>query len=311
MATLARDLQNRGIRLVDPYKAHQQKLALLTREKTEESSASEEEYLSEEEEESDVEEETIMPRTTKKVQPPKSPSDGLNKGLGSLSIGNDNIQPIVGNLQVPYVSGRWEFYDKNSKSMKGFAMLRMNLHPGADADDVQISWQDEYTVVLKIKWPMWMQDSTMMSGLDISQDANGKLFETYPEDHKVYDSFGQTTMHLEAEDGNIYYQRNSFKFKKKMDVTMYKPEVFETQIDQHGRVATILQVLFQELVENKPFMSPTTTKRAGGAIKYSKSTGVAAAATAARKRPSPNARAGGNTTRSGAKPSPAKKKKTN
>ena len=154
--------------------------------------------------------------------------------------------------------------------MKGYVMLRLCLHPGADAKDIEVKWQDTKTIIIKIKWPIWMQESTMLSGFDMTV-VNGQAFKTYPEDHNIYNSFGLTTKDLEAEDRNVYYQENIFKFKQEMDIQQFKPEVFKAAIDKNGRVATILQILFAEAVEKQPFMSPTTTKRTGGSIKFSKS----------------------------------------
>ena len=71
-----------------------------------------------------------------------------------------------------------------------------------------------------------------------------------------------------------------------MDIQQFKPEIFEAAIDKNGRVATILQILFVEAIEKKPFMSPTTTKRTGGSIKFSKLPVLG-------KRPSPNPKASG------------------
>ena len=165
----------------------------------------------------------------------------------------------------------------------------MSLHPGADAQDIEVKWQDTRTIILKIKWPIWMQEPTMLSGLNMTV-VNGHAIETYPEEHNVYGSFGLTTKNLEADDGNIYYQENIFKFRQEMDIQQFKPEVFEAAIDKQGRVATILQIVFAEAVEKKPFMSPTTTKRAGGTIKFSKSN---LPTMILGKRPSPNSKAPG------------------
>ena len=68
--------------------------------------------------------------------------------------------------------------------------MRMVIHSGTDANDVKISWEGERSVYVKIKRPEWLQDSTMMSGVDISQDALGQDIETYPETHQVYNSMG-------------------------------------------------------------------------------------------------------------------------
>ena len=312
MSQLARDLLNRGLTIANPFEEHQEKLSALqrTQKQEEEDSSSEEEDESDSEEESDDEDEVaiIMPRSSKKT-PTKSRSlsSGLDNHISSLLIGGDkNIQPITGSLTVPYISGRWEIFDRTIKAMKGYVMLRMSLHPGADSNDIEVKWLDAKTITIKIKWPIWMQESTMLSGLDMTT-VNSQLFETYPEEHNVYNSFGVTTKSLEAEDGNIYYQENVFKFKQDMDIQQFKPEIFEAAIDKTGRVATILQILFAEAIEKKPFMSPTTTKRSGGSIKFSKLPG----ALGKRTSPNPKAPGGGGGRASTANGNANKKQKTN
>ena len=156
------------------------------------------------------------------------------------------------------MSGRWEIFNRTIKAMKGYFMLRLSLHSGANAQDMKVKWQDARTIILKIKLPIWMQEPTMLSGLDMRM-VNGQTLKSYPEEHIVYGSFGLTTKNLEAEDGNVYYQENIFRFQQEMDIHQFKPEVFEAVIHKNGCVATILQILFAEAVEKKPFMSPTTT----------------------------------------------------
>ena len=95
-----------------------------------------------------------------------------------------------------------------------------------------------------------------------------------------------------------------------MDIQQFKPEVFEAAIDMNRCVATILQIVFGEAVEKKPFMSPTTTKCSGGTIKFSKSNLPILG-----KRPSPNSKvpAGSGVIRgfSSNNTNPKKKTKTN
>ena len=127
----------------------------------------------------------------------------------------------------------------------------------------------------------------MMSGVDISQDALGQDIETYPESHQVYNSMGLTSKKLEEEDGMIY-SSGLFTFQKKMDITKYKPECFDIEVDPNTSLtATILQILFAEMIDEKPFSSPIVKKRGGG-LKFSKSSMKSSSAAAAGgKRSSP------------------------
>ena len=110
MSQLARDLLNKGHALVNPFEEHQQKKLLALQQK-DESSSEDKDYIAEEEEEEEEssseedkeedyieEQEAIMPKTSGKKMPVKSSSSGLDSQICALSIGDKNIQPIVGNL---------------------------------------------------------------------------------------------------------------------------------------------------------------------------------------------------------------------
>ena len=58
--------------------------------------------------------------------------------------------------------------------MQGYVLMRIVIHSGTDANDVMISWEGERSVYVKTKWPEWLQDSTIISGVDISRDALGQ-----------------------------------------------------------------------------------------------------------------------------------------
>ena len=123
--------------------------------------------------------------------------------------------------------------------------------------------------MIKIKWPKWFQDNTMMSDVDVSVDEQGNMTNNYPEHHQVYNIMGLTSRKLEDDDGHIY-SKGLFCFQHRMDITKYNPECFKIEVDNQKKTATIFQILFMELVDDKPFVSPIVKKKGGG-LKFSKS----------------------------------------
>ena len=259
MATLAQDLQNRGIKLVDPFKEHQQRVA-----SDSEAEQSEATSHQEEEEEEDDDEFYTMPSKTVRIADPLSPE--LGSRLKSLSI-KGPIQTISGSLPYPMLSGRWEVWDHDLKILNGYCMMRMLLHSGTKETDYKLDWVDKKTLKIKLKWPIFMQNALFMTGLDVTE-----THENYPEGHQVYTDMGKNSKKLEDEDGFVYSE-GFFRFSKPMDMNedKYKAEVFECPVDADGNKGTILQVLFLEKnEERKVFPSPVATKKQSK-IRFSKS----------------------------------------
>ena len=260
MATLAQDLQNRGIQLVDPFKEHQQRVASDSEAEQSEATSHQEE----EEEEEDDDEFYTMPSKTVRIADPLSPE--LGSRLKSLSI-KGPIQTISGSLPYPMLSGRWEVWDHNLKILNGYCMMRMLLHSGTKETDYKLDWVDKKTLKIKLKWPIFMQNALFMTGLDVTE-----THENYPEGHQVYTDMGKNSRKLEDEDGFVYSE-GFFRFSKPMDMNedKYKAEVFECPVDADGNKGTILQVLFLEKSEErKVFTSPVATKKQSK-IRFSKS----------------------------------------
>ena len=283
MAELAYDLHNKQSKLKNPLEIIQKKLSALNgttyqsddtgSEVDGSSSAPSESETSSVAETSEEEEEFVtMPKkkTVSILKSPTSTSPELNERLSTLSL-NGPVQPVSGTLGIPYLSGRWECFDHTPgvKAMKAYILMRMVINSGTQAEDIKLAWENERAISIKMAWPTWLQDSTMMSGVDIATDATGVSTENYPSDHKVYDSMGLTSKRLEEDDGKIY-STAVFKFKNRMDITDYKPEFFDIVVDNENQTATILQIKFSELIEDKPFASPITKKQ-GGTLKFSKS----------------------------------------
>ena len=264
MATLAQDLQNRGIKLVDPFKEHQQRVASL-KESLSDSEAEQSDAIShqEEEEEDDDELYTMLSKTVR-IADPLSPE--LGSRLKPLSI-KGPIQTISGSLPYPMLSGRWEVWDHDLKILNGYCMMRMLLHSGTKETDYKLDWVDKKTLKIKLKWPIFMQNALFMTGLDVTG-----THENYPEGHQVYTDMGKNSRKLEDEDGFVYSE-GFFRFSKPMDMNedKYKAEVFECPVDADGNKGTILQVLFLEKSEErKVFTSPVATKKQSK-IRFSKS----------------------------------------
>lgn len=290
MATLAKDLHNRGIRLVDPHEEHNERVASIKNQAVASAVVREAEQTgSESEAESEEENESItMPSTPTSIlkSSKKSPSADLAKQLNTLSI-NGPIQTINGGMNDPMLSGRWEKWDHDRKIMNGFCLMRMMLRGGIKQDDFQFVWKDKRTFVIRLKWPAFFQNPTWMASLDIKQDAMNQDFEVYPATHEVYNSMGVNSKKLESKDGHVYTE-GVFYFERDMmtDESKYVPEVFHAPCDAAGNKCTILQILFHEKNEYaKPFASPVTIKES--TIRFSKLPPAPAAAAAPAGAPSP------------------------
>jgi hypothetical protein len=283
MATLSDYLHTKGIVLEDPLNEHQKKLQSVKSPQSrgvtfEESSASEVEEDSSIATNTEEDRVETMPKkgilkSKSSASPPDSPSD---LKLSACTI-TSPIQSITGSLAYPMLSGRWNQFDHKKKIDYGYCLMRMYIgHPGIKETDFQFSWLDERTFVIRMKWPIFMQNSLFMSSLDtkdmVDENTNQTIeYEVYPEGHKVYDSMGKNSAKLEDDDGNIYTE-GAFTFKRDMDTSEEKwtAEIFCTEVDADGNKGSILQIAFAEMVDDKkPFSSPIKMK-AGGKLRLSK-----------------------------------------
>ena len=78
--------------------------------------------------------------------------------------------------------------------MKGHILLRILLHNG------DISWHDDHTFIVRIKWPKFMKKVLMMTTLDKIADSDGKDIDCFPKGHKIYNSLGNNVAGLKDED---------------------------------------------------------------------------------------------------------------
>jgi len=271
MATLAIDLKRRGIRLEDPLQRKQASTnTAAPPPSVGDESETEGEQSDFEFEEESVGQENIMPPSILKKPTKKTttfagvPSSRVDDQLSRLSLDNScTIQSVKGFLCYSMLSGRWEQFDFEKDVMNGFCLMRMLIHNGSKKEDFQFSWVNNKTFKIRLKWPVFMQSSLMMTGLD--RDSFGR--EIYPRGHQLYNEMGKNARDLKDVDGNIWTE-GRFVFKKPMDTRPDKFDIklFEVQVDQEGRWGTILQVLFHELTEQPeqqaPTMAPISVTRA-------------------------------------------------
>ena len=161
------------------------------------------------------------------------------------------LQTIKGVLPYSYVSGRWEDFDYSTDQMHGYALLRILLHSGIKEKDFEFDWEDEYTFVVKLKWPIFMTKVLMTTTLDKQEFINDKqessLVDRFPRGHKLYDSMGRNVANLKDEDGDIWnVGRFTFKRPMKTEQENYEVKVFNVPCDKSGTVVCILQIYFTE-----------------------------------------------------------------
>ena len=136
--------------------------------------------------------------------------------------------------------------------MHGYALLRILLHSGIKEEDFEFDWEDEYTFIVKLKWPYFMTKVLMTTELDkvAVPSANRNdivMVERFPMGHKLYDSMGRNVANLKNEDGEIWNE-GRFTFKRQMHTEQdkYEVKVFNAPCDAEGTLVTILQIYFTE-----------------------------------------------------------------
>ena len=205
---------------------------------------------------------TKMPsKTIMKTPTPKklqfAPSSGETEAsveelFTGLSIDEAcSMQTIKGHLAYAYVSGRWEDFDCDTDQIHGFALLRLLIHSGIKEEDFEFDWEDDFTFIVKLKWPYFMVKSLTLTGLDqyTARNEKGELkkFDRFPRGHKLYDSMGRNIASLKNEDGEIWnIGRFSFRRKMRTEQDKYEVRVFDVPCDEEGKIITILQIEFTE-----------------------------------------------------------------
>eukprot|EP00536_Pseudo-nitzschia_multiseries_P003822 jgi/Psemu1/8599/gm1.8599_g len=65
----------------------------------------------------------------------------------------------------------------------------MPLYSGTKETNYSLHWVDEKTLKIKLKWPIFMQNALLMTGLDVSFNAHGNTIENYTEGHQAEDKY--------------------------------------------------------------------------------------------------------------------------
>ena len=278
MAQLAKDLQAKGIKLVNPFEKHKEEIAAAERieppKKRRKSTTVQFDHdvVSPviEEEEEEEEEEKIMPskkimssiRRTKHEDPD---SPGLSNALANLSMAEQRADVVTGTMTCPMIVARVEDFDWNTDVDDNYVLMRIHIISGLSDDDFVLSFIDEYTFKIKYKWPRLFQKCLMMTGMDVSKDVNGNIVERFPRGHPIYAAMGKAAKKMKDETGFIWTE-SFFTFERPMQTNNYQASIFELPAPMEGH---ILQVYFHEKVElpAKPtaFTSPIAMRVSGKA----------------------------------------------
>ena len=161
-------------------------------------------------------------------------------------------------------------YDKEQMAAKGYILMRMLIHNGSEGDDIKVSWDSNTIMKLRIKWPVFMSDSTMLAGClsstNLMDDSNGDD-PFADEEHQVYVDMAKNAEELRDNSGNIHSE-GIFQFQNPVDEQKFHMDVFQLPIDDDGAYVTILQILFTELVDGVSFASPTKGIKKGRKINF-------------------------------------------
>ena len=258
MATLARHLHNKGIRLKDPLAEQQEAKQTV------------------------VAQAEATPVREAMSQKPIDVA-ALVEHVSNLSLSGP-VSCVTGTIGCPVISGRWENFDHDSKTTHGFVLMRMMVHNAAQVDDFTFKWINKRTLQITQAWPDFMQKCIMLTTLDITSvhDDQGNLVsetENFPVGHKVYDDMGKNTADLEAEDGKIYCKGQfRFLFDMKEATNYTRAEILEADVG--ATTVLFLQVQFAEEAVEHRITSPsvaTVVRKKGGRLRTSPLNGTAKA----------------------------------
>ena len=238
-----------------------------------ESSSAQEESEAESEQ-SDYYEEDLKMSSKKIVKAsPRPKKSGLEDAFAGLSMDGPVVmqQTVSGILPIPVLSGRWSKFDHQKGLKEGFCLMRMFVPNGSDAVDFEFSWINSTTFKIRMKWPIFMVNSLMMTELDVEEeeDMGGDVIEkkVYPDDHPIYDSMGENAENMKRNEKHIWSE-GIFRFEREM-MFKHEEQLFEIQCE-NGDQGTILQIKFFEVVDvTKHTTAPMRKVKRN--IKYSKS----------------------------------------
>ena len=210
---------------------------------------------------------TMPPKSILKTSTPKKRvSLGIENELSNMAISSPIIrQTVKGYFPAPMLSGRWEEFNHKTDTMEGFTLMRMLIHNGSKDVDFELTWEDNRTFRVRVKWPKFMVSCLMMTSMDVREEADnlGQVFEVenFPPGHKVYDSMGANAKLMKEENGEDIVSDGVFIFESDMDVDKYETQLFQVPVnaDEEG---TILQIVFNHVNES--------TKKAGTPMKRKK-----------------------------------------
>jgi len=181
-----------------------------------------------------------MPKSAKKKKLLNSP-DGICDHFANLKVAPP-IQTVTGILGYPVLSGKWEEFNHETDEMNVYCLMRMQIHNGVnEKEDFTLSWVDDKTLKIRLKWPQFMTKCMVTTTLDMTTDASGQTHPTYPMEHPLYTSMGKNAKALKDQ-GSIYSE-GFFKFENPM-VKKYEANIFPTDI--YGFSTTVLQIKFFE-----------------------------------------------------------------
>ena len=235
MATLAQHLQNKGIRLVDPFQEHKQHQA---------EAVAEEAYESEELLESEEESEEEMPPSTPKTprHGNKSPGAVLSSKMKAMKIDQPpQLSGCQGSLARPMLPSRWEDFNFDTDCNSAYCKIVLFVDNTTEKGDFDVSWIDERHFKIRVKWPEYMQKCMMMSGLD----AN------FPKGHPSYTEMGKNAKKLKDRNG-VIWDEGIFYFYNDMNTSVYHATILkgtETNPDDSVVKVRFLQIIFEESVE--------------------------------------------------------------
>jgi len=190
MATLAKELAARGIRLHDPYKEHIEKaqeagVAFEDLEEAEDHHYSDDDQSEKSEATAytDTEEESkqqvsfaTMPSKKASIASPSAMKKAPPRKLATITgaIG----APIANGIAAPIIRGDFLSRDPVTRKRYNNYHIRMLWHSYVTADDIYFEWIDKHTLKVVVYDPAWWADPAYQAAFDPEHGKESNLIES-------------------------------------------------------------------------------------------------------------------------------------
>jgi hypothetical protein len=144
-------------------------------------------------------------------------------------------------LSVPTSFGMWKRFNYTTRSTTTRMLIRLILHNGVCANDIQFEWITPRKLKLMVAWPEWFQYAEQMAAFTTDEDGN----VLFPPDHPLTMDTSERNHQLESEDKRIWdegYVIFEQDMKTDDDPTI---ELLDVRIPSKDQMINVLQIFIE------------------------------------------------------------------